>query len=181
MLLIEQNHQEFLMTIQKEIDMKKLVMIFLFFEVINYMVSAEQIRIVDKEENISYFVIYYHSFDYPDIGRSVKALKKNLYESKKIVFYTDFSKKMTNNPFLETFEIENNVSKRDFKLYYGAQILIEIYSNEDNLIGWYSFDEADRSFIILNGELVKANKIFFLFNEQLIQYYVDKDFKLFKK
>ena len=180
MLLIEQNHQEFLMTIQKEIDMKKLVLIFLFLGVINYMVSAEQIRIVDKEENISYFVIYYHSFDYPDIGRSVKALKKNLYESKKIVFYTDFSKKMTNNPFLETFEIENNVSKRDFKLYYGAQILIEIYSNEDNLIGWYSFDEADRSFIILNGELVKAKKIFFLFNEQLIQYYVDKDFELFK-
>jgi hypothetical protein len=72
------------------------------------------------------------------------------------------------------------VSERDFKLYYGAQILIEIYNNEDNIIGWYSFDEADRSFIILNGELVKAKKIFFLFNEQLIQYYVDKDFKLFK-
>lgn len=180
MLLIEQNHQEFLMTIQKEIDMKKLVMIFLFFEVFNYMVSAEQIRIVDKEENISYFIIYYHSFDYPDIGRSVKALKNNLYELKKVVYYTDFSPKMTNNPFLETFEIENNVSKRDFKLYYGAQILIEIYNNEDNIIGWYSFDEADRSYIIIDGQLVKAKKIFFLFNEQLIQYYIDKDFKLFK-
>ena len=72
------------------------------------------------------------------------------------------------------------MSKRDFKLYYGAQILIEIYNKEDNIIGWYSFDEADRSYIIINGQLVKAKKIFFLFNEQLIQYYIDKDFKLFK-
>lgn len=143
---------------------------FVIFLLFNTNMSSNKMQKAIKEDSIKYLIIYYHSFDYPDIGRSVQSLKTNLYEWKYSISYKEVYEILDKSFFDNTFEICYDEKIRKFKLLYGAQILIELYNQNDDIIAWYSFDESDREFILLNSKLYRINEESFRKLEALIDF-----------
>ena len=153
--------------------MRKILFIWIFLIMCQNCLFSESIKLIEDNKKISYMKIYFHTFEYFDTGLSIKALKNKFYENIFFVSKEEIEINFSKECFILNNPIINDSEKQNLKMNHTAQILVELYNAENQIIGWYSFCETDKDIILINGYLVHVSEDLIQGTKKLLNEKVD--------